>query len=49
MRHSESDKYQDIRDGVRTLCQEYPDDYHRRIDAQRGYPEGFVKGLTDAG
>ena len=49
MRHSESDKYQDIRDGVRTLCEQYPDEYHRRIDAQRGYPEEFVKALTDAG
>ncbi len=49
MRTSESVKYQDIRDGVRTLCEQYPDEYHRRIDAQRAYPEEFVKALTDAG
>ncbi len=49
MSHSKSDRYQDIRDGVRTLCEQYPDEYHRRIDAQRGYPEEFVKALTDAG
>jgi acyl-CoA dehydrogenase len=49
MRKAESGKYQDVRDGVRALCAQYPDEYHRRIDAQRGYPEEFVKALTDAG
>jgi len=49
MRTTESVKYQDIRDGVRTLCEQYPDEYHRRIDVQRAYPEEFVKALTEAG
>jgi acyl-CoA dehydrogenase len=49
MGKAESNKYQDVRDGVRALCEQYPDEYHRRIDAQRGYPEEFVKALTDAG
>jgi len=44
-----TDKYQDIRDAVRALCAEYPDEYHRRIDEQRGYPEAFVDALTKAG
>jgi acyl-CoA dehydrogenase len=44
-----SDKYQDIRDAVRALCAEFPDEYHRRVDAQRGYPEEFVDALTKAG
>lgn len=43
------DQYQDIRDAVRTLCAEFPDTYHREIDAQRGYPEAFVTALTKAG
>lgn len=43
------DQYQDIRDAVRSLCAEYPDSYHREIDAQRGYPEAFVDALTQAG
>jgi acyl-CoA dehydrogenase len=43
------DKYQDIRDAVRALCAGFPDEYHRRIDAQRGYPEEFVDALTKAG
>jgi acyl-CoA dehydrogenase len=43
------DKFQDIRDAVRALCAEFPDEYHRKIDEQRGYPEAFVDALTKAG
>ena len=41
--------YQDIREAIRALCAEFPDDYHRRIDEARGYPEAFVDALTKAG
>jgi acyl-CoA dehydrogenase len=41
--------YVDIREGVRSLCAEFPDEYFRRIDAGRGYPEDFVNALTKAG
>ncbi|MTH64162.1 acyl-CoA dehydrogenase family protein [Paracoccus shanxieyensis] len=44
-----SDDYQDIRDAVRALCAEFPDEYHRKIDEERGYPEAFVDALTKAG
>jgi acyl-CoA dehydrogenase len=44
-----SDKYQEIREAVRALCAGYPDEYHRNIDEQRGYPEAFVDALTKAG
>ena len=43
------EKYQDIRDGVRALCAEYPDEYPRKIDEARAYPEAFVNALTKAG
>ena len=43
------DRYQDIRDGVRALCAQFPDAYHRGIDAERAYPEAFVDALTRAG
>jgi acyl-CoA dehydrogenase len=43
------DPYQDIRDAVRALCAEFPDEYHRKIDEARGYPEAFVDALTKAG
>ncbi len=43
------DAWQDMRDAVRALCAEFPDEYHRRIDEQRAYPEAFVDALTRAG
>jgi acyl-CoA dehydrogenase len=47
--HKHNDPYQDIRDAVRALCAEFPADYFRKIDEQRGYPEEFVNALTKAG
>ena len=49
MRNSTTDKYHDIREAVRALCVGFPDEYHRKIDEQRGYPEAFVEALTRAG
>ncbi len=46
---NETDDYQDIRDAVRSLCREYPDEYFRKIDEQKGYPEAFVDALIEAG
>jgi len=43
------DAHQEIRDAVRALCAAFPDDYHRSVDAARGYPEAFVDALTKAG
>jgi acyl-CoA dehydrogenase len=43
------DKFQDIRDAIRDLCNEFPAEYFRKIDEERGYPTEFVKALTDAG
>ena len=48
-KHATPDRHQDIRDAVRALCAAYPDEYHRKIDAARGYPEAFVDALTKAG
>jgi acyl-CoA dehydrogenase len=44
-----TDKHHDIRDAVRDLCKAFPDEYHRKIDEQRAYPEAFVDALTKAG
>lgn len=41
--------YTEIREAVQSLCATFPPEYHREIDAQRGYPEAFVKALTEAG
>ena len=43
------DPYQEIRDAVRSLCAGFPDEYFRKIDEQRGYPEAFVDALMEAG
>ena len=47
--HTTPDPYQDIRDAVRDLCAQFPDEYHRKVDEARGYPEAFVNALTQAG
>ena len=43
------DSYQDIRQGVRALCAQFPAEYHRKIDEARAYPEEFVSALTAEG
>ena len=43
------DQYQDIRDGVRALCANFPDEYHRKVDQAKGYPEDFVDALVREG
>src|SRR5436190_10200110 len=43
------DSHQDLRDAIRDLCAQFPPDYFRGIDEQRGYPEAFVEALTRAG
>jgi acyl-CoA dehydrogenase len=44
-----SEGYEEIRSGVRALCAEFPDEYFRKIDAERAYPVDFVAALTKAG
>ncbi len=44
-----TDPHASIRDAVRALCAEFPPEYHRKVDEERGYPEAFVRALTAAG
>ena len=44
-----TEEQQQIRDEVRKVCREFPDTYWREIDKQRGYPDAFVKKLTELG
>ena len=46
--HTEHD-FEDIRDALRALCAEFPAEYFRKVDDERGYPEAFVTALTQAG
>ena len=43
------DPHQDIRDAIRELCAQFPDEYFRNVDAQHAYPEAFVDALIGAG
>ncbi|HWS76508.1 MAG TPA: acyl-CoA dehydrogenase family protein [Quisquiliibacterium sp.] len=45
----QTDAYQEIRDAVRALCAQFPDEYFRKVDEQRAYPADFVDALTKAG
>ncbi|MBK5010915.1 acyl-CoA/acyl-ACP dehydrogenase [Pseudomonas sp. S60] len=49
MKHDANDPYRELRDSLRDLCAEYPDEYWRKIDHARVYPEAFVDALTKAG
>lgn len=41
--------YQDIRESVRRICEDFPGSYWRNLDEQQGYPSEFVNALTEAG
>ena len=49
MFNTSADAYQEIRDAVRDLCQQFPSEYFRKVDEERAYPEAFVDALTKAG
>lgn len=37
------------RDGVRAVCARFPESYWRQADAEKRYPDEFVRALTDGG
>ncbi|GAC1485092.1 MAG: acyl-CoA dehydrogenase family protein [Ktedonobacteraceae bacterium] len=45
----ETESFNDLRSGVRELCQQFPNSYWRELDQQRVYPEAFVQAMTKAG
>ena len=46
---STTELHNQIRSALRDLCRLYPDAYWRKVDEERGYPEEFVRALTEAG
>ena len=46
---SHAEQFTEIRDDIRDLCKQFPDEYFRKIDEARVYPEAFVNALTEAG
>jgi acyl-CoA dehydrogenase len=49
MNNANDKSFPDIRDAVRDLCAQFPNEYFRKIDEARGYPAEFVDALTQAG
>jgi len=45
----EAQDHKDIREAVRKLCDRFPGEYWRKLDAERAYPAAFVNALTEAG
>jgi acyl-CoA dehydrogenase len=45
----ESDPHNTLRESVRALCRDFPDEYFRKIDEERGYPDAFVDALVRDG
>ncbi len=43
------DTWADLRGEVAKLCAQFPGEYWRKLDAERGYPTEFVRALTEAG
>lgn len=46
---TQSNNHHEIRDAIRDLCVAFPDEYFRKVDEARAYPEQFVNALTEAG
>jgi acyl-CoA dehydrogenase len=46
---SGADEHQELRDAVRALCGQFPDEYFRDVDWRRAYPDQFVDVLMEAG
>ena len=49
MNPNDNEELNAIREGVRALCAEFDAAYWRKVDEEKGFPEAFVKALTDAG
>jgi alkylation response protein AidB-like acyl-CoA dehydrogenase len=46
---TENTSHPEIREAIAKLCERFPNEYWRRLDAERAYPEEFVAALTEAG
>ena len=44
-----ADPHAEIREEVRKLCSQFPGEYWRKLDQERGYPTDFVRALTEGG
>ena len=42
-------QWTEIREGVRAICEQFPNDYWMKLDQAAEYPTEFVQALTDGG
>ena len=49
MKTSAPDTHNELREALRSLCAEFPAEYHRKHGAAETYPEEFIDALTSAG
>ncbi|HET9403515.1 MAG TPA: acyl-CoA dehydrogenase family protein [Burkholderiales bacterium] len=50
MKHAPGgENHGELREGVRALCRQFDSAYWQKVDEARGYPDEFVKALTEAG
>ena len=43
------EEHDELREALRALCAQFPDEYHRKHGAAESYPEEFIEALTSAG
>src|SRR5215469_11650990 len=41
--------YPELRDSVRKICERYPGEYWRKLEAEQAYPTEFITELTQGG
>ncbi len=41
--------YPELRESVRRICERYPGEYWRKLEAEQAYPTEFIAELTQAG
>lgn len=44
-----TDDHTEVREEIRKLCAEFPNEYWRKLDREAGYPTAFIDKLTRAG
>ncbi len=47
MTQIDTDEFQDIREAVGKLCEQFPGEYWRKLDREMAYPAEFVDALTE--
>ncbi|MCA1738878.1 MAG: acyl-CoA dehydrogenase family protein, partial [Actinobacteria bacterium] len=44
-----NEAHEGLREVVREVCRDFPNEYWRALDEKREYPEAFVRAITESG